>query len=62
LGTIPIPNPIPNRIPNPRGLAIATPSYGGPSAKMAAAAIGLVKFTYSATAWSSEKFTRDSLL
>jgi len=33
LGTIPIPipNPIPNLIPNPRGLAIAAPSYSGPS-------------------------------
>jgi len=31
LGTIPIPNPTANLIPNPRGLAMAAPSYGGPS-------------------------------
>jgi len=31
LETIPIPNPIAKPIPNPRGLAIAAPSYGGPS-------------------------------
>jgi len=31
LGTIPIPNPITHHIPNLRCLAIAAPSYGGPS-------------------------------
>jgi len=30
LGTISISNPTANPIPNPRGLAIAAPSYGGP--------------------------------